>query len=110
MPVDDPVDYVTKIAETAGTSSEVEGVAIKLIQIAKIKKAIMGKDPSGLAAAALYIASRIRNEKIKQHQLAKAANITEVTIRNRKKDLIKRLDLGKKRTAWTKTARDMGLT
>lgn len=104
MPVDDPVDYVTKIAETAGTSSEVEGIAIKIIQIAKAKKATMGKDPSGLAAAALYIASRIKNEKIKQHQLAKAANITEVTIRNRKKDLIKSLGLGKN-TSLTKNAR-----
>jgi len=93
MPVDDPLDYATKIAEKAGVSSDVEGLAIKIIREAKNKKATMGKDPSGLAAAALYIASKLQKEKITQKRLAKAADITEVTVRNRTKDLKKRLAL-----------------
>jgi len=93
MPIDDPIDYVTKIAEKAGVSSDVEGLAIKIIRDAKNEHATMGKDPSGLAAAALYIASKLKKEKITQSQLAKAADLTEVTIRNRKRDLTKRLNL-----------------
>jgi len=93
MPIDDPMDYVTKIAETAGVSGDVEGLAIKIIRDAKNKHATMGKDPSGLAAAALYTASKLKKEKITQKHLAKAAGLTEVTVRNRAKDLMKRLDL-----------------
>ncbi len=93
MPIDNPLDYVTKIAEKAGVSSDVEGLAIKIIRDARSKHATMGKDPSGLAAAALYIASKIKKEDITQSRLAEAADLTEVTIRNRKKDLMKTLNL-----------------
>jgi len=93
MPIDNPLDYVTKIAEKAEVSSDVEGLAIKIIRDARSKHATMGKDPSGLAAAALYIASKIKKEKVTQSHLAKAADLTEVTIRNRKKDLMKTLNL-----------------
>ncbi len=93
MPIDNPIDYVTKIAERAGVSSYVEGLAIKIIRDAKNRHVAMGKDPTGLAAAALYIASKIKKEKTTQSKLAKAANVTEVTIRNRTKDLRKKVDL-----------------
>ena len=95
MPIDDPMDYATKIAEKAGVSSDVEGLAIKIIREAKNNRATMGKDPSGLAAAALYIASRQKKEKITQKRLAKAAGLTQVTVRNRTKGLIEGLDLDK---------------
>jgi len=94
MPIDNPLDYVTKIAEKTEVSSDVEGLAIKIIRDAKSKHAAMGKDPSGLAAAALYIASKFKKVKITQSHLAKAADVTEVSIRNRKNDLMKRLNLG----------------
>ena len=93
MPIDDPMDYATKIAEKAGVSCDVEGLAMKIIRDAKEKNATMGKDPSGLAAAALYVASKLRKEKMTQKRLAKAAGLTEVTVRNRTKDLMKRLDI-----------------
>jgi transcription initiation factor TFIIB len=59
MPIDDPTDYVTKIAEKAKVSNDVEGLAISLIGAAKNKYATTGKDPSGLAAAALYLSARM---------------------------------------------------
>jgi transcription initiation factor TFIIB len=95
MPIDDPTYYVTKIAEKAKVSSDVEGLAIKLIKEAKKNYATTGKDPSGLAAAILYLSARMLKEKVTQAQLAKAANVTEVTVRNRKRDLMKSLDLKK---------------
>ena len=93
MPVDDPTYYVTKIAEKAKVSSDVEGLAIKLMREAKRRYATTGKDPSGLAAAIIYLSARMLKEKITQAQLAKAANVTEVTVRNRKRDLMKSLNL-----------------
>jgi transcription initiation factor TFIIB len=95
MPIDDPADYVTKVAEKAKVSSDVEGLAIQLIRAAKKNYATTGKDPSGLAAAALYLSARMLKEKTTQARLAKAANVTEVTVRNRKRDLMKSLSLKK---------------
>jgi transcription initiation factor TFIIB len=93
MPIDDPIDYVAKIAEKAGVSRDVEGLAVKIIRDAKSKHATIGKDPSGLAAATLYIASKLKKEKMTQEHLAKAAGLTEVTVRNRTKELMKRLNI-----------------
>ncbi len=95
MPIDDPTEYVTKVADNAKVSSDVEGLAINLLKEAKNQHATTGKDPSGLAAAILYLSARMLKEKVTQAQLAKAANVTEVTVRNRKRDLMKSLDLTK---------------
>lgn len=95
MPIDDPIYYVTKVAKKAKVSSDVEGLAIHLIKIAKKNYATTGKDPSGLAAAILYLSARMLKEKVTQARLAKAANVTEVTVRNRKRDLMKSLKLEK---------------
>ena len=95
MPIDDPTDYITKVAEIAKVSTDVEGLAIKLIKEAKKNYATTGKDPSGLAAAILYLSAKMLKEKVTQAQLAKAANVTEVTVRNRKRDLMKSLSLTK---------------
>jgi len=95
MPINDPIYYVKKVAEKAKVSSDVEGLAIHLIKIAKENYATTGKDPSGLAAAILYLSARMFKEKVTQARLAKAANVTEVTVRNRKRDLIKSLKLEK---------------
>ena len=95
MPIDDPTDYITKVAAKAKVSSDVEGLALNLIGEAKKKYATTGKDPSGLAAAILYLSARMLKEKVTQARLAKAANVTEVTVRNRKRDLIKSLKLEK---------------
>ena len=50
-------------------------------------KALMGKDPRGLAAAALYMACQENNDKRVQRVIAEAAETTEVTLRNRYKGL-----------------------
>jgi transcription initiation factor TFIIB len=47
----------------------------------------------GLAAAALYIACLIKNEKKTQKDIAEAAGVTEVTVRNRYKSLRRQLDI-----------------
>jgi transcription initiation factor TFIIB len=93
MPLDDPLDYVSKIGEKAWISGKTQGMAMKIIREAKRKHLTMGKNPSGLAAAALYIASQSENAMVTQHDLCRAANVTEVTIRNRKRELVEELHL-----------------
>jgi transcription initiation factor TFIIB len=93
MPIPDPVTYLSKIAEKAGVSGTTQGLAIQIIRQAKKKRVVSGKDPMGFAAAALYIAGVTNNEKTTQKDIAAAAGVTEVTVRNRYKTLKKQLQL-----------------
>ena len=93
MPIADPLTYVSKIAERTGISGRTQGLAIQILREARNKRAAAGKDPMGLAAAALYIACLKNNEKKTQKDIAEAAGVTEVTVRNRYKTLKKQLKL-----------------
>jgi len=93
MPLADPRKWISKIAQIIGISGETQGLAIKILLEAKRKRLTSGKDPKGLAAALLYIACLINNEKKTQEKIAEAANVTEVTVRNRYKDLKQKLKL-----------------
>ena len=93
MPIDDSATYISKIASRVGLHQKTQYVALKLIRKAKERKAVAGKSPAGLAAAALYIASIIRGEKTTQKKLAEAAEVTEVTVRNLYKKMLQDLEL-----------------
>jgi transcription initiation factor TFIIB len=93
MPIADPLTYISKIAERTGISGDTQGLAIKILRQARVKRAASGKDPMGLAAAALYIACLQNNEKKTQKDIAEAAGVTEVTVRNRYKSLKRQLGL-----------------
>ena len=93
MPISDPLTYISKIAEKNGVSGKTQGAAIQILRDAKRKRASAGKDPLGMASAALYIACLQKNEKITQKDIADAAGVTEVTVRNRYKALKKQLSL-----------------
>jgi transcription initiation factor TFIIB len=93
MPVADPMTYVSKIGEKTGISGQTQVLALKLLREAKRKRVAAGKDPTGLAAAALYIACGQTGEIKTQKEIAEAAEVTEVTVRNRYKSLKLGLEL-----------------
>jgi transcription initiation factor TFIIB len=93
MPIADPLTYISKIAERTGISGKTQGFAIQILSDAKRRRAAAGKDPMGLAAAALYLACLQNNEKKTQKDIAEAAGVTEVTVRNRYKSLKRQLGL-----------------
>lgn len=93
MPIHDPLDYISKIAEKTGISGEAQGLAVKILREAKRKRITMGKDPMGVAAAVLYIACQLKGKNVTQKEIADASGVTEVTIRNRKKELVEKLNL-----------------
>ena len=82
-PIDGPTKYIPSIASRISVSQHTEQLAIKIIEKANETKTLTGKDPRSLAAAALYIACQETNEKRGQQVIAKAAGITDVTLRNR---------------------------
>ena len=93
MPTSDPLTYISKIAEKTGISGKTQGVAIAILRLARQKRVSAGKDPMGLAAAALYIACLQNTERKTQKEISEAAGVTEVTVRNRYKDLVRKLNL-----------------
>lgn len=93
MPVEDPVKCVSKVASKVDISMLTQRKALEILRMAKEKGIVSGKDPMGLAAAALYVACVLTGEKKTQKEIADVANVTEVTVRNRYKNLKDNLDL-----------------
>ncbi|PSQ44387.1 transcription initiation factor IIB 2 [Halobacteriales archaeon SW_7_68_16] len=84
----DPEQYVPRFASDLGLSEEAERRGRALLQNAKEKGVHSGKSPVGLAAAAIYAASLLTNEKTTQAAVSDVADISEVTIRNRYHELL----------------------
>ena len=84
----DPESYVPRFVSRLELSDEVEREARKLLRGAKETGLTSGKSPVGLAAAAVYAAALLSNEKVTQSQVGDVADISEVTIRNRYKELL----------------------
>ncbi len=87
MPVVDSVQNVARIASKIGLSEKTKRYAIEILRKAEENKVSAGKNPMGLAATALYLSCVKNGENKSQGDFAEAANITEVTIRNRCKGL-----------------------
>ena len=92
MPVTDSVSCIAKIASTTKLSEKTKRYATKILKKAETQQMMAGKDPMGMAASALYLASLETKNNITQRVMAEASGVTEVTIRNRCKSL-KSLDV-----------------
>jgi len=91
-----PVNYfqcLEKISNNLQFDGKITRGAMTLMQKILDLGISAGKDPMGLAAAVLYIISQIEGETIKQADIAKVAGVTEVTLRNRTKDVKNKLSL-----------------
>ncbi|ERG92449.1 MAG: transcription initiation factor TFIIIB, Brf1 subunit/Transcription initiation factor TFIIB [Haloquadratum walsbyi J07HQW1] len=84
----DPEQYVPRFASDLDLSDESERQARELLRNAKEEAIHSGKSPVGLAAAAVYAAALLTNEKVTQNEVSEVANVSEVTIRNRYKELL----------------------
>ena len=92
MPVVDPVKGVSRIGSIAALSEKSKRKAIKILEQAKEVGIVAGKDPMGIAAAALYLACISTGEVKSQKEISIASGVTEVTIRNRCAGLRKMLN------------------
>ncbi|MEK6845768.1 MAG: transcription initiation factor IIB [Nanoarchaeota archaeon] len=90
-----PADYIPRFASALKLTPETQSKAVEILEMARDIELTSGRGPTGIAAAALYVASLIHGEKRTQREVADVAGVTEVTIRNRYKELIKRLKLSK---------------
>jgi transcription initiation factor TFIIB len=88
-----PIDYIPRFASELELSGEVQSKAIELLKEAQGKGLTSGRGPTGVAAAAIYIASVLCGERRTQRDVADVARVTEVTVRNRYKELCDKLGL-----------------
>jgi transcription initiation factor TFIIB len=88
----DPAQYVPRFISDLGLSEEVDQQARQLLENAKQKGIHSGKSPVGLAAASIYAASLLANEKVTQAEVSEVSDISEVTIRNRYQELVNAAD------------------
>lgn len=93
VPLPSPIDFAPRIGELLKLSTQTIKKAIEILKKAQEMGLTAGKDPAGLAAAAIYIAALLSGEVRTQKEVARAAQVTEVTVRNRYKELAKKLKI-----------------
>ena len=93
IPMVDPLKCIAKISNKINLSEKTKRQAISIMNDVTKKEISAGKDPMGIAATVLYLSCLKTDEYRSQIDIASAAGVTEVTIRNRFKDLKSRFDL-----------------
>ena len=90
-----PADYIARFSSALKLSAETQSNAIEILESAQKAELTSGRGPTGIAAAALYVSALLHGEKRTQREVADVAGVTEVTIRNRYKELLDKLKLEK---------------
>lgn len=90
-----PADYIPRFASALKISPEAQSKSIEILEKAQKEELTSGRGPTGIAAAALYVSALLHDEKRTQREVADVAGVTEVTIRNRYKELLEELNLEK---------------
>ncbi len=93
VPLTNPRFYISRFVTSLKLSGDTQEKAVELLDKAIDKGLISGRGPMGVAAAAVYIASVLTGERRTQKEVADVAGVTEVTIRNRYRELKKSLEL-----------------
>jgi transcription initiation factor TFIIB len=93
VPVVDPMKCIAKVANKTKLSERTKRQAMDIMASVTKRGISAGKDPMGLAGTVLYMSSKNSGETITQMDIANAAGVTEVTIRNRFRDLKSKINL-----------------
>jgi transcription initiation factor TFIIB len=93
IPEVDPMKCIVKVANKLGMSEKTKHQAMNIMTEVVKREITSGKVPMGLAATVLYASCMKTGESIHQTSIAAASGVTEVTIRNRFKDIRSRLDI-----------------
>jgi transcription initiation factor TFIIB len=93
IPIVDPMKYIARVANKANLSERTKRQAGEIMNNVTKREISVGKNPMGLAASVLYASCLKTGENRTQGDISTAAGVTEVTLRNRYKDLVNRLQL-----------------
>jgi transcription initiation factor TFIIB len=93
IPMVDPIKCIVRVANKANLSEKTKRQAMNIMHSVTRSGISAGKDPMGLAASVLYLSCMNTGESRTQTEISEAAGVTEVTVRNRYKNLKTQLDL-----------------
>jgi transcription initiation factor TFIIB len=95
VPMIDPAKYIIRVANNLNFDEKAKRKALEILEEARKKNILAGKDPTGMAASILYLVNHGDRQMAPktQAEIAAAAGVTEVTVRNRSKELRKRLGI-----------------
>ena len=88
-----PQDYVSRFCSELKLSGDTQGKVMEILKEAADAELTSGRGPTGIAAASIYVASILCGERRTQREVSEVAGVTEVTIRNRYKELAEKLDI-----------------
>ncbi|MCK4348001.1 MAG: transcription initiation factor IIB, partial [Thermoplasmatales archaeon] len=88
-----PQDYISRFCSDLKLSSDAQAKTLEILKEAAKHELTSGRGPTGIAAASIYISSILCGERRTQHEVAEILGVTEVTIRNRYKELAEKLDI-----------------
>jgi transcription initiation factor TFIIB len=94
-PMIDLSKYIMKVANNLGFDEKIKRKALELMGQAQKKNILVGKDPMSMASSILYLVNVAEGHNKTQSEIAKAAGTTEVTVRNRSKELREKLGIGR---------------
>ncbi|MBD3193801.1 MAG: transcription initiation factor IIB [Candidatus Lokiarchaeota archaeon] len=92
-PCTDPISLIPRFIAELGLDTEAEKITIKILKAYTSNFSISGKDPKGLCAGSLYLVCKVKNKKTSQKEIANLIGVTEVTLRSRYKEIIKKLNI-----------------
>lgn len=84
----DPIHYLPQYASELEISDDAERLAREILEAAKDRGLHSGRSPAGLAAAAIYGAARLANERLTQERIGEETGVSRVTVRNRYRELL----------------------
>jgi transcription initiation factor TFIIB len=93
VPLPSAKDLIPRLSSDLLLKGRTVKKATEIIKNAREKYITMGKDPGGIAGAALYIAGILEDDRRTQREIANVSRVTEVTIRNRYKELVRVLGI-----------------
>ena len=88
-----PQDYISRFCSVLKLSTDVKAKTLQILHEAANRELTSGRGPTGIAAASIYIASVLCGERRTQTEVADVAGVTEVTIRNRYKEIAEKLNI-----------------
>jgi len=92
-PSTNPVTLIPRFIAELALNTDDEKTTIKILKTFTANFSISGKDPKGLCAGALYLVCKARKKRVSQKEIANLVGVTEVTLRSRYKEIIKKLNI-----------------
>ncbi len=87
-----PLDYVNRFCSQLDVSQEVVRETNEILNSVSNSSFTFGKAPNSITAAAIYLAGKRCGEPVTQQEISISCQTTEVTIRNRYKEIKKELE------------------